>query len=751
MRNQKTVVHVIQSLGRGGCEKMLLDILPLLEKKGWHNIVITLQSGGDLEPSFKNAGISITTVRLKHLFDIPGLFRLRSTVRTFRPALISTYLLRADIIGRFFLSLFASCPIIPYLVTTYNHPRYRIARLFEWASRPFVRTYFANSRVIQDYYETRLGVKRGKVQAIESGVDTSVFRNAQGEEIQKELGIPHEATVITCVANLAPNKGQQFLLAAFDEAFQKRQDVFLLLVGEGDEREHLLSQREALASKKQILFLGRRGDVPNILAASDIFVLPTLFEGMSIAILEAMASGKAIITTNIPENKPLIPDDRFGRLVPPQSISELATELTRLERDTALRLTLGKAAQERSQEHFSLEAQVTKLSTAYHALIATSPIENTLLAKTSRSARPKIVHLIQSLGNGGCENALLRILPRLTHYEHHIVTLKEKGALAEEFSRSGITVHTVNMKHLLDWNTYSHLLQIIKNIQPNIILTYLLHADIIGRIFLQRRLSVPIIPFLRTTYNHAQYRFARILEWLTRGMVRHYLANSAAVKNFYVKKIGIQPKNITVIENGLDTNLYKQANATKIATDLHLPSDHFVITSVANFFPNKGHAFLLAAFEKVFQTYQNVILLLVGDGPEKSRLKMHIQNYRSKNNIFFLGVRRDVPDILKGSDCFVLPTAFEGMSNALLEAMATGLPVITTDIPENRELIEDKHNGILVPIQNSKALEEALLFLHDHPEERKRLGNNAQTFIQQSFSLEETERKWSEFLRKYCT
>lgn len=271
----------------------------------------------------------------------------------------------------------------------------------------------------------------------------------------------------------------------------------------------------------------------------------------------------------------------------------------------------------------------------------------------------------------------------------------------------------------------------------------------IGRLFLQRRLSVLIIPFLRTTYNHARYRFARILEWLTRGMVRHYLANSAAVKNFYVKKIGVLSKNITVIENGLDTNLYKQADAMEIATELHLPSDRFVITSVANFFPNKGHASLLAAFEKVFQTYQNVILLLVGDGPEKSRLKMHIQNYRSKDQIFFLGVRRDVPDILKGSDCFVLPTAFEGMSNALLEAMATGLSVITTDIPENRELIKEKHNGILVPVQNNKALEEALLFLHDHPEERRRLGNNAQAFIQQSFSLEETERKWSNFLNSF--
>lgn len=423
MNDNKTIVHIIQSLGRGGCEKMLLDILPLLKKKAWNNVIITLQSGGDLEPSFRDANITVTTINLKHFFDIPAFFRLRSTLRTLRPTLIATYLLRADIIGRLFLPCVTSAPVIPYLVTTYNHPRYRIARFFEWITRPFVRHYFANSRVIKEYYEEHLGIKKGKIHAIESGVDTKIFQNAEGSGVRKELNIPSDALIVTCVANLAPNKGQQFLLAAFDEAFQKRQDVFLLLVGEGDEKEHLLSQREALASKKQILFLGRRGDVPNILAASDMFVLPTLFEGMSIAILEAMASGKAIITTDIPENKPLIPDNRFGRLVPPQSISELATELTRLERDTTLRLALGKAAQERSQEHFSLEAQVTKLSTAYHTLIATSPIENTL-AKTSRSTCPRIVHLIQSLGNGGCENALLRILPRLTHYEHHIVTLK---------------------------------------------------------------------------------------------------------------------------------------------------------------------------------------------------------------------------------------------------------------------------------------------------------------------------------------
>src|SRR3989344_2921651 len=155
--SQKKAIHIIQSLGRGGCEMMLLNILPQLQDKGWENVVITLQPGGALEPQYREAGVRVLTVDSKHIFDIRSLLRLRSLLRSLRPTIVCTYLLRADIIGRFFLQPFSPAPVVPHLVTTYNHPRYRVARLFEWITRPFVKHYLANSDAVKNYYEQKLG------------------------------------------------------------------------------------------------------------------------------------------------------------------------------------------------------------------------------------------------------------------------------------------------------------------------------------------------------------------------------------------------------------------------------------------------------------------------------------------------------------------------------------------------------------------------------------------------------------------
>jgi len=143
---------------------------------------------------------------------------------------------------------------------------------------------------------------------------------------------------------------------------------------------------------------------------------------------------------------------------------------------------------------------------------------------------------------------------------------------------------------------------------------------------------------------------------------------------------------------------------------------------------------------------QNLKLLLVGDGDEKENLLHQIENYQSKENILFLGRRTDVPKLLKISNLFVLPTLFEGQSNAIMEAMATGLPVITTDIPENRSLLENNYSGILVPIQDSYNINGAISKLANEPDLRIKLGNNAHNKIRSRYSLMSIALIWKYFL-----
>lgn len=371
--------------------------------------------------------------------------------------------------------------------------------------------------------------------------------------------------------------------------------------------------------------------------------------------------------------------------------------------------------------------------------------------------KKKVIHIIQSLDSGGCEHMLLRMLPLLSgEFEHHIITLRIPGELAPRFTEKGIPVTTINLSGFFDFVGYRRLLSETRLLAPDCIITYLFHADMIGRLFLQPALgwrmpqgnSIPIVPFLRTTYNHQKYLVARILEWLTRPFVRQYLANSEAVKNFYTEHLGVQPGKITVIPNGIDTSYFDSIIPDpKLKESLGIQPNDFVIICVANLHINKGHQYLLRAFEEIYKKYPETHLLIVGDGTEHIRLKNQTQEYASKNNIAFLSRRTDVPELLKISDCFILPTLFEGQSNALLEAMASGLPVITTDIPENRSLVENNKTGFLVPLKSWEKIVKITTTLIADKELRKKSSETSHQFIEENFSLKSSANSFSQFLK----
>ncbi len=360
----------------------------------------------------------------------------------------------------------------------------------------------------------------------------------------------------------------------------------------------------------------------------------------------------------------------------------------------------------------------------------------------------KVLHLIQSLGNGGCENMLLRTLPLLSDFEHVIVTLKESGELAPKFISVGITVETVHCRHILSIAGIHRLRDLVRAKNPDIIITYLFHADFLGRLALQGTTKAPIIPFLRTTYNHPRYWAARLFAWLTKPLVHHYLANSEAVKDFYVRHIGVAPAQITVIPNGIDTDFFDQlAPDPRLRESISIAPEDFIITCVANLHPNKGHRYLLEAFESLWPDFPHAKLILVGDGEERSSIETMIQSFQSRDSIQLLGRRDDVPALLKISNLFVLPTLFEGQSNAILEALAAGVPVITTDIPENRAIITHSVTGLLVPTENATALRKAMLDVLTNPSVGTSLATKARSAVSQSHGLTSIRDQWTAFLK----
>jgi glycosyltransferase involved in cell wall biosynthesis len=361
--------------------------------------------------------------------------------------------------------------------------------------------------------------------------------------------------------------------------------------------------------------------------------------------------------------------------------------------------------------------------------------------------KKKILHLISGLEVGGTETQLLRILPELQKYhENAVCCVRGHGPIGFELEKKSIPVYYLDFKGFLDLLIIKRFYSVIKEFRPNILTTYLIHADLYGRIFGRLFGIKKIVSSKRGAL--LQWEWLAKFDRMTKFMVSRYLVQTKTAREEWMGRLGLSKDNFTIIPNGIDTKLFSpNINKPDKLRGLDINPESFVITCVARLRRGKGHKFLLESFENIFKKHKNTTLLLVGDGEREEELRKQIKNYTSKNNIFFLGNRNDIPEILAISDIFVLPTEAEGMSNAIIEAMAAGIPIITTDIPENKELIKNSEMGILIPTQDIKEIQKNSSLLLNNADLRKRLGGNARSEIKKHYDINVVVEKMQDFYK----
>jgi glycosyltransferase involved in cell wall biosynthesis len=165
---------------------------------------------------------------------------------------------------------------------------------------------------------------------------------------------------------------------------------------------------------------------------------------------------------------------------------------------------------------------------------------------------------------------------------------------------------------------------------------------------------------------------------------------------------------------------------------------------VGNLFPVKGHITALQAIEQFAAQRKNWRLLLAGEGPERARLEDFLSVQGWKDRVSFLGTSHRVPELLNALDVYVLPSIAEGISNSLLEAMASGIPVIATATGGNPEVVVDGESGPLFPIGNAQQLSRHLLLLHDQSQRRRELAQRALSRVREEFSIESMVGKYAQ-------
>lgn len=339
----------------------------------------------------------------------------------------------------------------------------------------------------------------------------------------------------------------------------------------------------------------------------------------------------------------------------------------------------------------------------------------------------KILHLITGLEIGGAETMLLKTLPKMqSDFDNRVCCIMGHGPMGERLEKDGVYVYYLNLKNIFDLGAILRFKKTVKEFKPDILATYLIHADIFGRVFGRIFGIKKIVCSVRVKLIQAKYLPFLLLDAITSPLVTCYHFNSRTVANMYHNYFFLPKRKITVISNGIEIKKYDiQIDPTQKKKDLHIPQDKIIIGCVAKLRKQKGHKYLISAFAEVLKNNPNVFLLFVGDGDERENIERQIKNLEIANDVLLLGNRNDVSELLQVIDIFILPTLFEGMSNALMEAMADGRPIITTDIPENREIIENKETGLLIPAKNDIALADAIQRMLGAEQQMKMLGEKA--------------------------
>jgi len=353
--------------------------------------------------------------------------------------------------------------------------------------------------------------------------------------------------------------------------------------------------------------------------------------------------------------------------------------------------------------------------------------------------RAKIAHIITDLDIGGAEAMLLKTLRNFKNnqYEHFVISLHpKKNSLRKEIEKEGFEVYSLNLSKKNFLFAFVRLLFILKKEKPKIVHNYLFHADLVGRIA-ARLMRVPIVISSLRNENIGGRLYERLLG-MTDFCVDNVTAVSRNVADAHILKGTTKKDKIRIIYNGVELVDTHSESSPCIRKEMNIDDDVFLLLTIANLEAKKGHIFLFEALSILKEKGYRFKLLAVGSGRERKKLEDEIVNKGLEKEILLTGRREHISELLAASDAFVLPSLWEGLPNALLEAMAAGLPVIATKVGGIPEVIRDNETGLLVEPRDRSALAKAIERIMEDPELRRRLAENAKDYVRKNFDIKNT-------------
>ncbi|MGX2040715.1 glycosyltransferase [Methylocaldum sp. MU1018] len=374
----------------------------------------------------------------------------------------------------------------------------------------------------------------------------------------------------------------------------------------------------------------------------------------------------------------------------------------------------------------------------------------------------RVLFLIDSLGMGGAERMLVNYLQHLdpNRYEPRVCVLRVRDGnpIAAEIERLGIPVDLIPAPRIRDVVGILSLVRYLRRHRIDLVHTQLetvaVHGGIAARV-----VGIPAVHTLHTfAYANASIREARRgrLVWFS---LRHFhdkvIAVSEAVGNHAASEGRLPSERISILYNGVDTRSFCPSDGSgrlSVRNSLGMPDKAAVVATVAVLRREKGIQYLIEAWPDVLKAVPNAYYLVVGAGPYESALKSLAAACNVADRVIFAGARKDIPELLGSSDLFALPTLGDVLPTVLAEAMASGLPIVASDVGGVPEMIEPGKNGLLVPPADAPGLADACIRLLRDSGEARKLARGGRNIVEARFNVRNQVRKletlYGELLRK---
>jgi len=369
------VLHLVSTFEVKTDTKWLALLMRHLDRQRCQAAIACMYGGGPMRGVFQSLGVETANLESPGELDLRAILRAYQYIRSGRFDVVHTHLLRADLYGGLAARLVRGPGVVStvYAIGAYRRERRRrLDGLLDQLTRLWPNDVVAVCRAVRNDVVRRLRWPRSRVSVIHTGIEPADYRRdeIQGYRVRCEWGMGRARPLMVTVARLSYEKGLPTLLEAVRQLGGRCPDLACVIVGDGPMREALARRIEAAGLGDRVRLVGFRNDIPAVLAAADLFCLPSRMEGLPNVLLEAGAAGVPVVATRVGGVPEVVVDGRTGILVPPGRPEAMADAIDRLIREPALARRLADAGRKRVERRFSAEVATRKYQMLYESIAA---------------------------------------------------------------------------------------------------------------------------------------------------------------------------------------------------------------------------------------------------------------------------------------------------------------------------------------------------------------------------------------------